>query len=363
MEEAIAYIKQFIAKRKAERAVNENSENNIGPIQIGDNPDEFYRKLGAIPFKEFAEKIYGLKPDELLSSKPTPRQHIVFLTGAGISAESGLETFRGEDGMWTDKERVRLASAGALYYDTEKCLDFYNALRKKIAEAEPNEAHRIIARLEEEHEVTVITQNVDNLHERAGSMRVIHLHGELSKVCSSNVLAYSIREHQLDVGSNWEGIQSVRTYTADGKPNDENLFDHQCERHFKGRIPDQIRFKPGDIVEVINDWRAVLCVVWHTQPTVEDFERKRPYWLENHKKRCLEKGIEYKEECFHWDYSDDCYVVYSLGEGDIHFHPESPEVFFPTKPVPKSLQAKLKAKYEEMLREAEEWRRQKENGN
>ena len=101
--------------------------------------------------------------------------------------------------MWTDKERVRLASAGALYYDTEKCLDFYNALRKKIAEAEPNEAHRIIARLEEEHEVTVITQNVDNLHERAGSMRVIHLHGELSKVCSSNNRTTCIKEYPLDV--------------------------------------------------------------------------------------------------------------------------------------------------------------------
>ncbi len=170
------------------------------------------------------------------------------------------------------------------------------------------------------------------------------------------VLSYSITEHQLDVGLHGDDIQSVRTYTADGKPNDENLLDRQCKRHFKGRTPDQIRFQPGDIVEVINDWQAVLCVVWHTQPTVEDYERKRPYWLENHKKRCLEKGIEYKEEeCFHWDYSDDCYLVYSL-DGS-HFHPESSEVFFPTKPVPKALQIKLKAKYEELLREEEEWRK------
>lgn len=64
MEETVVYIEEFIAKRKAERTVNENSENNVGPIQIGDNPDEFYRKLGAIPFKEFAEKIYSLKPNE-----------------------------------------------------------------------------------------------------------------------------------------------------------------------------------------------------------------------------------------------------------------------------------------------------------
>ena len=137
--------------------------------------------------------------NELLSSDSIPRQHIVFLTGAGVSAESGLETFRGEGGMWTDKERIRLSSAGALYYDTEKCLNFYNALRKRIAEAEPNEAHRIIAWLEEDHEVTVITQNVDNLHERAGSSRVIHLHGELTKVCSSNNRTTCIKEYPLDV--------------------------------------------------------------------------------------------------------------------------------------------------------------------
>ena len=104
------------------------------------------------------------------------RQHIVFLTGAGVSAESGLSTFRGKDGMWTNEEWVHLASTDALYNETQKCLDFYNWRRKKLAEVEPNDAHRMIAELEKEHEVTVITQNVDNLHERAGSTRVIHLH-------------------------------------------------------------------------------------------------------------------------------------------------------------------------------------------
>ena len=176
------------------------------------------------------------------------------------------------------------------------------------------------------------------------------------------VLAYSITEHQLDVGFHWDDIQSVRTYTADGKPNDENLLDRQCKGHFKGRTPDQIRFKPGDIVEVIDDRQAELCVVWHAQPTVEDYAR---YWqrcLEEYREECKEKGVECKEEeytdkqvPYHWDYSDDCYVMYSLGDGDTHFHPESTEVFFPTKPVPKPLQIKLKAKYEEMLREEEEF--------
>ena len=112
------------------------------------------------------------------------RQHIVFLTGAGISVESGLSTFRGKDGLWTKEEFQYFASTDCLYSETEKCLDFYNMRRQKLSEVEPNDAHRLIAELEKEHEVTVITQNVDDLHERAGSTSVLHLHGELMKVRS-----------------------------------------------------------------------------------------------------------------------------------------------------------------------------------
>ena len=125
------------------------------------------------------------------------RQHIVFLTGAGVSVESGLSTFRGKDGLWTNEEWAYLASTEALYNDTQKCLDFYNFRRKKLAEVEPNEAHRLIAELEKEHQVTIITQNVDNLHERAGSSNVIHLHGELSKVCSMDNRTTCIKEYPL----------------------------------------------------------------------------------------------------------------------------------------------------------------------
>ena len=113
------------------------------------------------------------------------RQHIVFLSGAGISAESGLATFRGANGLWTNEEWQYLASTEGLHYDTEKSLEFYNWRRKQLAEVRPNKAHQLIAELEKEHQVTVITQNVDDLHERAGSSNVIHLHGELRKVCSS----------------------------------------------------------------------------------------------------------------------------------------------------------------------------------
>lgn len=113
------------------------------------------------------------------------RQNIVFLTGAGISAESGLSTFRGKDGLWTKEDFQYYASTECLFYEPEKCLAFYNMRRQRLAEVEPNDAHRLIAELEKEHDVTVITQNVDNLHERAGSSKVIHLHGEMTKVCSS----------------------------------------------------------------------------------------------------------------------------------------------------------------------------------
>ena len=80
------------------------------------------------------------------------RQHIVFLTGAGVSVESGLNTFRGKDGLWTNEEWVHLASTDALYNETEKCLDFYNLRRKQLAEVEPNDAHRMIAELEKKPE-------------------------------------------------------------------------------------------------------------------------------------------------------------------------------------------------------------------
>ncbi|MBQ3658127.1 MAG: NAD-dependent deacylase [Bacteroidales bacterium] len=111
---------------------------------------------------------------------------IVFLTGAGISVESGLSTFRGNEGMWNNKSWRYYASVEGLYHDPKGFLDFYNWRRQKLSEIEPNMAHRLIAELEKDYQVTVVTQNVDNLHEKAGSTNILHLHGELAKVCSSN---------------------------------------------------------------------------------------------------------------------------------------------------------------------------------
>lgn len=110
---------------------------------------------------------------------------IVFLTGAGMSVESGFKTFRGNDGLWEDYPVGQVASHEGWEANPTLVNSFYNNLRKKLYAASPNEGHRLIKELEKDYDVTVVTQNVDNLHERAGSSKVIHLHGELTKVCSS----------------------------------------------------------------------------------------------------------------------------------------------------------------------------------
>lgn len=112
-------------------------------------------------------------------------QKLVFLTGAGMSVESGFKTFRGADGLWENFPVEQVASHEGWEADPTLVNNFYNTLRRKLYRALPNEGHRLVAALQDRFDVTVVTQNVDNLHERAGSKHVIHLHGELSKVCSS----------------------------------------------------------------------------------------------------------------------------------------------------------------------------------
>ena len=111
---------------------------------------------------------------------------IVFLTGAGMSVESGFKTFRGAGGLWEDFPVEQVASHEGWLADPVLVNNFYNRLRKKLFAAEPNDGHKLIAQLQDDFDVTIITQNVDNLHEKAGSKKVIHLHGELTKVCSSD---------------------------------------------------------------------------------------------------------------------------------------------------------------------------------
>ena len=113
-------------------------------------------------------------------------KRIAVLTGAGVSAESGIRTFRDSDGLWENYPVEEVASIEGWGRNPGLMLDFYNERRRQLSECSPNEAHRIIASLEKHYRTDVITQNVDNLHERAGSTHVLHLHGELTKVRPEN---------------------------------------------------------------------------------------------------------------------------------------------------------------------------------
>lgn len=131
------------------------------------------------------------------------KRKIAVLTGAGVSAESGISTFRDSNGLWENYNVEDVASIEGWYRNPGLMLDFYNARRRQLAEVKPNAAHLAIAALENDYDVTVITQNVDNLHERAGSTRIIHLHGELTKVrpedCCNEQDGFS-EESVFDIG-------------------------------------------------------------------------------------------------------------------------------------------------------------------
>lgn len=110
------------------------------------------------------------------------QKHIVVLTGAGMSAESGLKTFRDSDGLWMGYNIEDVATPRAFKKDPGLVLNFYNMRRREVAKAQPNAAHIGLAKLEEKYQVSIVTQNIDDLHERAGSTNVLHLHGEIFKM-------------------------------------------------------------------------------------------------------------------------------------------------------------------------------------
>jgi len=116
----------------------------------------------------------------------------VVLTGAGISAESGIKTFRGADGLWEGHDVMQVASPDGFEANPELVLEFYNQRRRQLLQVKPNKAHLELANLEKHFKITIITQNIDDLHERAGSTNVIHLHGEVLKARSTNTENYVI---------------------------------------------------------------------------------------------------------------------------------------------------------------------------
>ena len=140
-------------------------------------------------------------------------EKIAVLTGAGMSAESGLKTFRDAGGLWEEYPVQQVASHEGWLADPALVTRFYNERRRQLLHAKPNDGHRRVAALERRYDVTVVTQNVDNLHEQAGSTKVIHLHGELMKVCSSRN-PYDPRYIQTLTADNWE--VKPGTLAADG---------------------------------------------------------------------------------------------------------------------------------------------------
>jgi NAD-dependent deacetylase len=143
-------------------------------------------------------------------------KNIIVLTGAGISAESGLKTFRDSDGLWEGYNIEDVATPEAWERDPAMVQDFYNQRRKSVLEAQPNAAHYALAKLEEKYDVTIITQNIDDLHERAGSTRVVHLHGIITR-SQSNInpnLTYPIGGWEIKMGDTCELGSQLRAHVV-----------------------------------------------------------------------------------------------------------------------------------------------------
>ncbi len=163
---------------------------------------------------------------------------ITILTGAGISAESGVKTFRDSGGLWENHKVEDVASPKGWLMDQELVLKFYNERRRQLMEVEPNEAHKQLVRLEEKYIVNIITQNVDDLHERAGSKRILHLHGQLTQAKSSGYnesvkdIGYSdiksgdLCEEGFQMRPNivWFGESVPMITTAEGLAYDADIF-------------------------------------------------------------------------------------------------------------------------------------------
>lgn len=141
---------------------------------------------------------------------------LVVLTGSGISAESGLKTFRDQGGLWEGYDLQKVATPEAWERDPEMVLDFYNKRRQGVRNARPNAAHKALVKLEDHYEVTIITQNIDDLHERAGSSNVIHLHGEIMKARSNidDEILYDLGGGDIKMGDKCELGSQLRPHVV-----------------------------------------------------------------------------------------------------------------------------------------------------
>jgi NAD-dependent deacetylase len=155
-----------------------------------------------------------MKKLTIFEEKYREMKKLVILSGAGMSAESGIRTFRDMNGLWEEYDVMEVACIEAWYKNPELLLHFYNDRRKQMIESKPNRGHLLLALLEKSYDVQIITQNVDDLHERAGSTKVLHLHGELTKARSSidPSLIYTLHDPEMKIGDKCEKGSQLRPY-------------------------------------------------------------------------------------------------------------------------------------------------------
>ena len=155
------------------------------------------------------EKGLILKVKNMNDNKEKYMKRIVVLTGAGMSAESGIYTFRDSGGLWEKHSVEEVCTPEGYARNPKLVLDFYNNLRREVERAKPNKGHVLLKEMEKDYDVRIVTQNVDNLHERAGSTNVIHLHGELTKVCNdSKTIVEDIGYSPINIGDEIGGTQA-----------------------------------------------------------------------------------------------------------------------------------------------------------
>lgn len=174
-------------------------------------------------------------------------EKLIVLTGAGMSAESGLKTFRDSDGLWENHRIEDVATPEAWFRDPKLVLKFYNERRKQVNDVQPNKAHYLLAELENNYEVNIVTQNIDDLHERAGSNQVYHLHGEINKARSTSdpSLIYELDHWEMKLGDTCKDGSQLRPHIVwFGEP--VPMIDHVI--HF---------FEKADMVLVIGTSLAV----------------------------------------------------------------------------------------------------------
>jgi NAD-dependent deacetylase len=222
------------------------------------------------------------------------KKKLVVLSGAGISAESGISTFRDSDGLWENHRIEDVASPEGFEKNPQLVLDFYNKRRQQLKEVQPNKAHEILAELENDFDVQIITQNVDDLHERAGSSNVLHLHGELMKVRAINKEDGAIFwDKDINLGDSDENGVQLRPHIVwfgEMVPEMENAVEIAAQADLFLVIGTSMQVYPaaGLLSYIPKD-----AEVFYIDPNLDPFEYRKP---ENALKMKATEGMEKLKE-------------------------------------------------------------------